>query len=648
MDIHLKKYIPEEELKLGFLFSRRDNKHLIELLDLCESKSLSDISREMISQIYVNHTEDTEVKSKNMKSVYNAIKLYLLGKEAINNDDISSLKNIKAAFDIDGQFEVLSKELNLKIAQRHTRFIFEDNELQDTDFQGVIAMIPTLVLTPEMLAPLWEAEISQTFYTLQQQVSNGDFDTNLSMLVARFSLMLSLCEMTSTKFDIPELFSKINLIQITKKEPLIPFYHWLGYKSFNGAELFFHTRAQYGKMKSSGFEDIASNIYLFQNMIIIHNYEENQLFQFTGIKKVSQILDAINDVKYLQFQPEGQRLFNGIKEIENAETYNLLFAALSGQSFVGGTVENLSSMVKDDPFNALDDKKAFSAPTTPTPAKKTEKPKNANQVDVYSELNNLVGITEVKEQIRSLSNLIKVQQMRSQKGLQPVRISLHSVFTGAPGTGKTTVARLYAGILKDLGILKKGHLIEVDRAELVAGYSGQTAIKTDAVINSALDGVLFIDEAYSLVSKDSQDGFGEEAINVLLKRMEDDRDRLVVIVAGYSKEMHTFIESNPGFQSRFSRYIEFPNYSADELLEIFIKICKSNDYTLSEDLSISLKDHFNNQLVTAGTTFGNARYARNLFEKMLETQGNRVAAMGSPSDTEISQLVVSDLDKIVI
>jgi SpoVK/Ycf46/Vps4 family AAA+-type ATPase len=258
----------------------------------------------------------------------------------------------------------------------------------------------------------------------------------------------------------------------------------------------------------------------------------------------------------------------------------------------------------------------------------------------------LVGIAEVKEQIKSLSNLIKVQQMRKAKGMQAVQVSLHSVFTGAPGTGKTTVARLYAGILKELGILKKGHLVEVDRTELIAGYLGQTAMKTEGIINKAMDGVLFIDEAYSLAPQDSSDSYGDEAVNVLLKRMEDDRDRFVVIVAGYAEEMHQFIDSNPGLSSRFSRYIEFPNYGSMDLVEIFTKICEKNEYQLGDGLADALQAHFEEQLAGADRKFGNARYARNLFEKLLEQQSNRVAAMDNPTETDISTLQVEDLHRL--
>jgi len=200
--------------------------------------------------------------------------------------------------------------------------------------------------------------------------------------------------------------------------------------------------------------------------------------------------------------------------------------------------------------------------------------------------------------------------------------------------------------LKELGILKKGHLVEVDRTELVAGYLGQTAMKTEGIINQAMDGVLFIDEAYSLAPQDSEDSYGDEAVNVLLKRMEDDRDRFVVIVAGYGEEMHQFIDSNPGLSSRFSRYIEFPNYSAKDLVEIFAKICAKNEYELGDGLSEALELHFAAQLTAADRKFGNARYARNLFEKLLEKQSNRVAELANPTESDISTLQIPDLEAL--
>lgn len=258
-----------------------------------------------------------------------------------------------------------------------------------------------------------------------------------------------------------------------------------------------------------------------------------------------------------------------------------------------------------------------------------------------SELDTLVGLASVKEEIKTLSNFIKIQQKRKEQGLKSSSVSYHCVFTGNPGTGKTTVARIVAQIYKDLGILSKGHLIETDRAGLVAEYVGQTAVKTNKIIDSALDGVLFIDEAYSLIG--TEQDYGKEAIATLLKRMEDNRDRLVVILAGYSKEMQDFINTNPGLQSRFNRYIDFPDYSAEELLQIFEKNVARFDYKLEKDACMAMAKYFQNAVENKDANFGNARFVRNIFEKTLEKQANRLSTDPDLDTEELTLITKEDL-----
>ena len=264
--------------------------------------------------------------------------------------------------------------------------------------------------------------------------------------------------------------------------------------------------------------------------------------------------------------------------------------------------------------------------------------------DPYQELDELIGLGSVKKEVRSLANFVKLQKQREAQGLKTAKVSFHLVFYGSPGTGKTTVARIVGRIYKDLGVLKKGHTVETDRGGLVAKYMGQTALKTDTVIQQALDGVLFIDEAYSLVPEGgSGQDYGQEAISTLLKRMEDYRDRLVVIIAGYKDEMQRFIDSNPGLQSRFNRYIDFPDYSGLELTDIFKMYMKKNQYTLAPDAEDYLKECFEYAVAHKDRNFGNARYARNVFEKSIQSQANRLASQSNLSKTQLTELTVDDL-----
>ena len=257
-------------------------------------------------------------------------------------------------------------------------------------------------------------------------------------------------------------------------------------------------------------------------------------------------------------------------------------------------------------------------------------------------LNGLIGLGKVKSEINTLCNFIIMKKKREEEGMTTPSLSYHCVFAGNPGTGKTTVARLLAGIYKDLGVLKKGHLVETDRSGLVAEYVGQTAVKTNKIIDEALDGVLFIDEAYTLANGGSND-YGPEAIATLLKRMEDDRERLVVILAGYGKEIETFINSNPGLRSRFNRYIHFDDYTAEELYDIFCLLLKKNEYTLSCGAQLFLKEHLAKVVAEKTKDFGNARYVRNLFEKTVEAQANRLASQPKLRKEDLSMITLADI-----
>ena len=263
--------------------------------------------------------------------------------------------------------------------------------------------------------------------------------------------------------------------------------------------------------------------------------------------------------------------------------------------------------------------------------------------EIQAELDSLIGLESVKEQITSLIAFLQIQQQRIERGLSEVPTSQHLVFLGNPGTGKTTMARLVAEMYGSIGLLKSGHLVEIDRAGLVGQYVGHTAFKTNRAIRRALDGVLFIDEAYALTPQGPKSlDFGSEAIETLIKRMEDNRDRLVVIVAGYPALMRQFLESNPGLRSRFAREIQFDDYSTDELIAITRKIAAESDYVLGEGADDALRVIFDR--AHRDTAFGNGRYARNLFEQAMSRQALRLSMMGDMSELSRDELATLTTD----
>lgn len=266
------------------------------------------------------------------------------------------------------------------------------------------------------------------------------------------------------------------------------------------------------------------------------------------------------------------------------------------------------------------------------------------QNDPFAGLDQLIGLTDIKQDIRETANFIYIQKKRREKGMNNVPMSMHLVFTGNPGTGKTTVARLLGGIYKEIGVLSKGHLVEVERADLVAGYVGQTAMKTQKKINEALGGILFIDEAYSLTKSGMGNDFGQEAVNTILKAMEDHRDNFVVIVAGYPELMEEFINSNPGLKSRFNKYVNFADYSSDELCQIFRGFCSQYDYKLSRSADRALGRLIDDMVAFEGEEFGNGRTIRNLFEKTIMRQATRVVL--DAEDSNLAEIQVEDFPEI--
>ena len=323
------------------------------------------------------------------------------------------------------------------------------------------------------------------------------------------------------------------------------------------------------------------------------------------------------------------------------------------------TERNLRSVNSDfwgTPLSPAEKPGEKAAPKTPdkTPGKAPEKkaggPEQPSETpeplpkedmkDLLAELDGYIGLQTVKEEVHNLINMASVYQLRRQHDLPTTDMSLHLVFTGNPGTGKTMMARMMARIYRSLDILSRGQLVEVDRSGLVAGYVGQTAIKTQKVIEKAMGGVLFIDEAYALNGR-SENDFGQEAIDTILKAMEDHRDDLVVIVAGYTDLMDRFIHSNPGLESRFNRFLLFDDYTTDEMVDIFRMQCKKGCYQLTEEARPLIRDYIAEE--SADDSFGNARGVRNLFEHVLVAQNNRLATMEKITREDLMTITADDV-----
>lgn len=308
----------------------------------------------------------------------------------------------------------------------------------------------------------------------------------------------------------------------------------------------------------------------------------------------------------------------------------------TSQSVAAGKAANGAAA----PAESKADEDKFAKATGPQQKPKQAKPEKTGMDD----LNELVGLDAVKKDVKELVNLVKTQKLREERGMKTVPVSLHLVFSGNPGTGKTTVARILAKLYKEIGVLSNGQLVEVDRSGLVAGFVGQTAIKTQDKIQEAMGGILFIDEAYTL-NKEGAD-YGQEAIDTILKAMEDNRKDLVVIVAGYTELMKKFVESNPGLKSRFNKYIEFPDYTADELISIFELNMRKYNYTYSYEAKLAIEKMIREREAHKGENFANARDVRNLFESIITNQATRVAEMKNPSENDITTIMTPDLKEL--
>ena len=348
-----------------------------------------------------------------------------------------------------------------------------------------------------------------------------------------------------------------------------------------------------------------------------------------GTSYASEFLNGVSELLYAAAEVDGSRNDREIQFITtyigglrtflmNREAGKYTSRMFSSNSVVPGQTEVREKGKRD----GKNKEQKAEAKNTPAEAAPEEDP--ATLEELMAELDGLIGLTEVKKEVHDLVNLIRVREIRKENGLKVMNMSFHMVFTGNPGTGKTTVARLIARIYKKLGFLSKGQFVETDRSGLVAGYVGQTAGKVTEVVNSALGGILFIDEAYALARKGMENDFGREAIDTLVKLMEDHRDDFLVIVAGYTQEMHDFLTSNPGLISRFNKYIDFPDYTDDELMQILNLMAGKQEYRVNGEAAASIRSHLEAMTISERMDFGNARGIRNTLEKLVQAQSNRI------------------------
>lgn len=403
--------------------------------------------------------------------------------------------------------------------------------------------------------------------------------------------------------------------------------------------------------------------------IVIEGYEGRS--EFNGqVIEVSKVpgMKAICDVSFVTMKGKAksyalhkvlEEQFNAInaKAAENSNSVKPNITTAAPVKPASGSAKNVPTAVSSasksrnkTPAPKTIESKPISAPPPPPPTVTINEIKSAGMKEqtpadldlALNELENLIGLSQVKDDVRSLINFIKVQQMRAAQNLPAAPASMHMVFYGNPGTGKTTVARLLARIYRGLGLLNKGHMVEVERSQLVAGFLGQTAIKVREQVEAALGGVLFIDEAYALAETE-RDEFGKEAINTLLKLMEDHRDNLIVIVAGYTDKMENFLDSNPGLRSRFNKVFFFEDYSPEELLAIFEHFCHAGGNKLNLAALKTARSLFEQVHSKRGKNFANGRDVRNIYEHSMRKQANRVVRIKNASRAQLMEITAEDL-----
>jgi stage V sporulation protein K len=627
--------VDEKIAYLKSFFKKKPNEHLFLLLNYFSNNYKTELNKIEVDNIS-RHFKSKIVES-NLLIVYNNYKQYLIENFTVSNLNI--LFEVRNSF-LDYKLSEDTK-LNLKIIELYTDEILSDFKIEE---EKELENAKKLCLTFSVNISEFTSILSSKIIKIQNEIINGNFE-NAETKIELINKYYQIANELKFKYDLEQAYkfiNKYNFYCIYNNKKIRGINIDIGFGSLSKIELFNVFNVKFGKIKKSQgsytvelsngkMYNFGSAYFLAKTYDISGSFTgESTILSFDEIKEYGiSRFNNTND-NYLWYKIKGQRNNHIISNFESEEEFNYI------QEF-NRKIDN-----KTNHYNEEHMQKSNEQTYDNIKGNELNKDEKTIPIDYIKELEELIGLSNVKEQIFSLINLLKAQDLRKKNNLKVINVSLHSVFSGSPGTGKTTVARLYAGILKQLGVLKKGHLVEVDRSELVAGYLGQTAIKTEEIINKAIDGVLFIDEAYSLSSSNS-DTYGDEAINVLLKRMEDDRDRLVVIVAGYTHEMEGFINSNPGLQSRFNRYIEFEDYNAFELTKIFESLIIKNEYKLDNLAKDKIFQHFDSITKNNSKDFGNGRYVRNLFEHVIQEHANFITKIPNPTEVDLETIKIEHL-----
>jgi len=631
--------LPDELRLTGWILNKKPNAYLRSLCEYLDTTPPEQTSVASAFELESRHSLNKSDGEHNREKLYRFLKKELLSND-VNPEALKRLEAWKPMLKPSDDTLPPDLSVSLNLAHLQAKKAFADGRIDKEELMSIMRLYHLFDIPESEMRQIYQAASAPAVdRILEAGGRDGKVSWEEADSIRVYALLLTGMEMNFDNLRLKKFLNAYNRLQLRDGGPLLRLSINNGYKTFSIGGNYWTGHCRVQRVEGRKSFDRRMEVWVYDEGLLFLYLNEVEFIAGSSVEDLSESIYAVDNTAIFKWKEKDSKATWTLNQFDDPEAAKLCLLVLQGQS-----PERLNGS-----FVPQETRTGQSAPSASTSSSRLATTSSGGQKKQKSlqELEKLVGLASVKEQMKSLSNMVGLQQQRAAAGLQVVQVSLHSVFTGAPGTGKTTVARLYADMLRELGVLQKGHLVEVDRAGLVAGYSGQTAIKTDEVISRALDGVLFIDEAYSLAPAKEGDSYGQEAINTLLKRMEDYRNRLVVVVAGYTDEMERFIGSNPGLASRFNRTVFFPNYGAEEMLEICRRIARSNDYDIDEALVDALLLHLTQKSKGAGEDFGNARYVRNLFESMVLAHSNRLATLENPDRSQLTLLNTNDLNEAI-